>query len=655
MAKTIATIGGTALAPGVSKNARLYTKEAIAKAVQRAQSQLAGGKTLSVLTHHEAGDDSERIIGRITSMSLDENGAARFTADLADTPHARTIASLADNTSGQPFLSGMSIRGAWVGKVQRVKGPDGSPVETAGDLEFYGIDPTHKPGVEAAGVDAFAWAKGGTTETTERVLITESVQEARVTAITEETTPASENAPPAAILEAARAALPAAPHMLEDGLCVTCHGVSEKATNPMSKRGSGTSGPGGTAYADPGYQADKKQRYELDTPVHIRAAWSFISKAANAAKYTSAQLKRIKGRIKSAASKAGIQIAAEGWTIGPAFQVTEALAEYMGDPDSCGSYSLQATNGPTTVTVCSYGLDPADLGVILQQACTAAGLALCALDPDMDGDIDVPGADSEDTDGDAGGGADTTDQFDSGDGTADLTRRILAAIKGESDESLDALVAEARATQARDTEVTETSPTEDPAPQTEAAAPQETEAPAVSETTTTQETAAGASAAAPSFTQADIDAAVQRGLDADRAARKAAKATKKAKAAESAAPAAAPVTETAAPDIEKLVADGLAAALAAQGLVETTEQKVARLVAEGVTRAKQELAAQGGGPGRKGLVTETGTPGAAAADLTAASFMKNGKMIPMEQWSEEQRRDAGMALQTHVLGDRAVF
>lgn len=224
MAKVLATIAGTALAPGVSKNNRLYSREAIAKAVRRAQGQLAEGKILSVLTHHEAGDSSDRIIGRVTAMDLDENGAARFTADLADTPHARTIASLADNTSGQPFLTGMSIRGAWVGRVRREKGPSG-PIETADDLEFFGIDPTHKPGVEAAGVDTFAWARDGANETSERVLICESVQEAHVT-IAEETTPAGElaEAVPAEIREALRGRLiPERHHVFENGLCRTCN------------------------------------------------------------------------------------------------------------------------------------------------------------------------------------------------------------------------------------------------------------------------------------------------------------------------------------------------------------------------------------------------------------------------------------------------
>lgn len=639
MAKVLATIAGTALAPGVSRNNRLYTREAIASAVRRAQGHLAEGKTLTVLTHHDAGDDSERIIGRITSMALDENGAARFTADLADTPHARTIANLADSTSGQPFLTGMSIRGAWLGKVQRVKGPQGSPVETAPDLEFFGIDPTHKPGVEAAGVDTFAWAASGANETTERVLITESVQEAHVTAITEETSPVA----PAGIAEALRAALPASSHIYLDGLCVTCAGVGEAATNAMSRRGSGLGGKGGVQYADPGYQADKKQRYELDTPAHIRAAWSFISRAENAKAYTAAQLKRIKGRIKSAASKAGIQIAAEGWTVDPAYQVTEAVAEMMGDPSCAGSYSLSATNGPTTVTVCSYGLDPADLSVILQAACCAASSALCTLDPDMDGDIDLPGAGAEDTDGDS-------NQLDGDDATAALARRLASAIRGESAEPVEHLIAEARALRDGGSEVTETSP-EDPAT-TQGAADQETEAP-VPETTTQE--AAGSATAAPSFSQADLDAAVQRAVDGAEAKRKADKKAKKAKAAESAAKPDGAVTETAAPDIAALVAEGIKAAMAEQGLTETTEQKVARLVAEGVTAAKQEIAASGGGPGRKGLVTEHSAARADADGVPAGFPMKDGKLIPSEQWSEDQRRAAGAALQDYVLGARAVY
>ena len=617
MARTIATIGGYALAPGVSKNRRWYTPEHIRGAVKLAQERLAAGdEPMVMLSHHDAGDDSLRIAAALREVTLTDDGRIRWQAGIPDTETGREIARLADTSDGKPaFLEGVSIRGRWLGKVRQVKAPDGELAEQGEGLALDGLDFTHKPGVAGARIDTFAWAKGGATETSERVPIFESVEEARVTAITEETSPAE---------------------------------VTTEAKDPKKPYGD-------VQYADPGYQSDGVKRYPLDTAAHIRSAWSYVNVAKNAAKYTPAQLKRIKGRIKAAMSRIGAKVTDEGWVIWPAEQVTEtALTEMYGGEvpaSAAGSFRVCATNGPLCVELSSYCVDPADLEVILAAAASSASDALKALDPDMDGDIDVPGADAEDTDGDAGQ-ADTTDQFDdAGDGTADLTRRIMAALRGESAESLDDVLTEARQERAGETAVAETAP-DSPAAIPDAA-DQGTEAPAVSETTTQE--AAGQATAAPSYSQADLDAAVQRALDGERAARKAAKkAAKTAKAAETAAAPAAPVAETGQPDIEKLVADGIAAALQAQGLTETTEQKVARLVNEGVTRAKQELAAQGAGPGRKGLVTETGTPGAVAAD-GAASFMKDGKVIPSEQWTEDQRRDAGMALQTYVLGNRAVF
>jgi phage head maturation protease len=65
---------------------------------------------------------------------------------------------------------------------------------------------------------------------------------------------------------------------------------------------------GDVTYADPGYQKDKKKRYPLDSEAHCRAAWSYINMPKNAAQYTSEQVKAIKGRIKSAAKKYGIDI-----------------------------------------------------------------------------------------------------------------------------------------------------------------------------------------------------------------------------------------------------------------------------------------------------------------------------------------------------------
>ncbi|MGK5728929.1 DUF6582 domain-containing protein [Streptomyces sp. URMC 124] len=361
MATRIGSITGTALVPGISRNRRLYTAAAIGRAVARAQARIDDGEQpLAMLTHHEAGDDSTQIVGRITSISQADDGSARYTADLADTAPARAIASLVDGDGGPPFLSGVSIRGAWIGPVRRHSGPDGAPVETADDLEIDGLDFTRKPGVPGARVDIYTPAAplGPAESAPGRVLITESVLEALVdTTVTE-----ADTAP---------------------------------ARAPV---------PGGGPFADPGYQADKEKRYPIDTKARAKAAWSYINQADNARAYSAAQLKRIKQRITKALRSFGVTVAAqEGWLIDPIGQVGEAVAEGLGydvDPAHAGSMCISLTNGPTTVTVLSHCVDPHDLDAVGRAAMAGACQALAALDPDVDADIDLPGAPAEDTDGD---------------------------------------------------------------------------------------------------------------------------------------------------------------------------------------------------------------------------------------------------------------
>lgn len=57
---------------------------------------------------------------------------------------------------------------------------------------------------------------------------------------------------------------------------------------------------GAVPYADPGYQADKKHRYPIDTEEHIRAAWSYINQEASAKPYTAEQLAKVKDKIVAA-------------------------------------------------------------------------------------------------------------------------------------------------------------------------------------------------------------------------------------------------------------------------------------------------------------------------------------------------------------------
>ncbi len=65
---------------------------------------------------------------------------------------------------------------------------------------------------------------------------------------------------------------------------------------------------GDVEYADPGYQSDKKKRYPVDTEENVRAAWSYINQAKNSGKYSSEQLAHIKGKIKAAAKRHGVEV-----------------------------------------------------------------------------------------------------------------------------------------------------------------------------------------------------------------------------------------------------------------------------------------------------------------------------------------------------------
>jgi hypothetical protein len=327
----IATIRGTAIAPGVSRNGRLYTAELLGRAVERANAAIARGEPHTMLTHHGAEDDSTRIVGRVTALSQREDGSVAFEAEIADTAHGRDIAALV--TGDQPYLDGVSIRGAWRGPVRREQ-HEGRTVETADDLDLFGLDFTKTPGVLAARIERGA-------------------------------TPAESAEPGRLVYESVAEA------------------TAAKIKAPY----------GSVQYADPGYRGSVK-RYPIDTVKHARAAWSYINKPANAADYTPQQLKRIRSRIKAALKKFGVSVS-ETTSFG---DVTEFYAD---EPAGMGGgFCIDAHNGPVSVTVRCCGIDPAELRVIAAAAMDAAVDALQCLDPDMDADIDVPGAPNADSDGD---------------------------------------------------------------------------------------------------------------------------------------------------------------------------------------------------------------------------------------------------------------
>jgi hypothetical protein len=507
----IGTITGIALLPGVSRNGRLYTVEAIGRAVERAQQRIdEDGDPLTMLTHHAADDDSTKIVGRLTSVTQLDDGSAAYTADLADTDEARKIATLVDPDPGKgpAYLRGVSIRGAWVGKVRRQAGPNGVQVETADDLELDGLDFTRKPGVVGARVDSFTPEGASTPAETApdgRVLITESVQEALVTTT---------------------------------------------VTEAEAKDGDASKPYGDVTYADPGYQKDKKKRYPLDSKTHAKAAWSYIGQADNARLYSSAQLKRIKQRIVKALKSFGVQVATqEGWLIEPTAQVTEALAECWGmDSADAGNLYVSLTNGATTVTVSSYSLDPHDLDAVGRAAMAGAVQAIIGIDPDLDADVDVPGEPGDDTPTATAAGAPCPCECSEGQ---------CMHCMGEDDDSDGGDAMETAPAAIADGVTT------DPAPESPAAAnPTPEGGPAMAEPTTAAETAAAPAVGGVTLTDDQFQQLLGRLAPVPAVPATAAETAPAEPVAEAQAAApAAEVTETEDQRIARLVAEGVKAAL----------------------------------------------------------------------------------------------
>ncbi len=326
----IATITGVAIRPCVSKNGRRYTKENIGNAHKRLSERLTdpNGRPVVMRTYHPGnGSDQQavtNIVGRLTGATLDEKGALHFDADIADTAAGQDVASLV--TASAPYLRNVSIRGWWVDDPV----VDGQGCETAHDLEIDGLDFVTNPGVDGAQIVSAVLAESSALHP-----ITESVEDPTVTLIDE----------------------------------------ASDALTP------------GSNYADPGYQKDKKKRCRLDTKAHVRSAWGYINKPANQKPYTAAQLKRIKGRIKSAAAKFGVKVSDESAVQAlPLLNEAASALEELQEAMACVSVS----NGPADISVAAYGNDPADLQAIVGRLSDAVMAALDAVDPDGDGDIDLP-------------------------------------------------------------------------------------------------------------------------------------------------------------------------------------------------------------------------------------------------------------------------
>jgi hypothetical protein len=61
-------------------------------------------------------------------------------------------------------------------------------------------------------------------------------------------------------------------------------------------------------YGDVKFADPTNKKYPVDSPKHVRAAWSYINHKDNAGKYDRDEVTQIKNRIKRAAKDQGVEI-----------------------------------------------------------------------------------------------------------------------------------------------------------------------------------------------------------------------------------------------------------------------------------------------------------------------------------------------------------
>lgn len=341
---------GTFLVPGPSKNKRLYTPTNIGRAVERMQARLKSGQTIPMHASHlmNAEGNTLATAAYVREVSLDpETNKGRFTLEYADTEAGRQIKAMAKD------LRTVSIFGNWVGPVRTTE----EGYETADDLDVTSIDFTHRPGVGGAQLDE-SMAR-------EAQLVGAAVWESFEEGFADEVDdPATESKPSwIALLKAEQA------HPLTDGICGKCTSEAE-------------------AYADKGaYRGDKIKRFPIDTAEHVRASWLALHTTGATESYTGPQTNRLKAHTASAAGKLAIDVAAESALLGTTMETLGS--EFIDAIEAYASSSLN--NGQGDIYVSAWTDDPKALPAVGAAVARAALAALLNLDPDQDGDVDLPG------------------------------------------------------------------------------------------------------------------------------------------------------------------------------------------------------------------------------------------------------------------------
>ena len=79
-------------------------------------------------------------------------------------------------------------------------------------------------------------------------------------------------------------------------------------SNYIKRRDDVSPEQGEKEYGDVEFADPTNNKYPIDTPEHVRAAWSYINHEDNAAKYEPDEVETIKMRIQRAAKRHGVEI-----------------------------------------------------------------------------------------------------------------------------------------------------------------------------------------------------------------------------------------------------------------------------------------------------------------------------------------------------------
>jgi hypothetical protein len=84
-----------------------------------------------------------------------------------------------------------------------------------------------------------------------------------------------------------------------------------KAGTKIERRDDVNPEEGERKYGDVEFADEVNNKYPIDTPEHVRAAWNYINHKDNAAKYESNEVETIRDRIRRAAKQHKIEISEE--------------------------------------------------------------------------------------------------------------------------------------------------------------------------------------------------------------------------------------------------------------------------------------------------------------------------------------------------------